>query len=440
MFRLIFKKVLAILTVSILAVSIFTACGSSKEATQENSEKKQEPVKLTILTHYSQEQEEALKKQIDKWNKLHPDIQVVHKSVADFGQLLPTIMAQQTAGQQADILHVYALWAGQLATNNVLAEVPDEIVEDIKKNYLPTAIDTVTLNGKILGYPTEVETYGLFYNKKILQENGFNDPPQTWDELYNIAKKVTKKDSAGKILIEGFGLIKGWDSAVVHPYLSLVYSAGGSFVTDGKVDLTSQPAIQALEFEEKFIRDGITDISFDAFKGFPDEKVAMVINAGWWNSSLKTLMGENYKNVGVAPIPSPDGKHKGSVSYGFFYGVNSKSKHKEEAWQFLKWLNSEPQANGGTAEGNFLLSLSIIPARISDINALKKELEEPNNKPFIDALSYAVPELNVVPGQKIKTILQNHIEAVWTGSEKVKDALEAATKEINQELEKIQIK
>ncbi|NNG66855.1 ABC transporter substrate-binding protein [Caldanaerobacter subterraneus] len=431
--KLVFRRLLTVLIIIAFTFSAVVGCSSKP---QSQSSAKKEPIKLTILTHYSQEQEEALKKEIEKWNKLHPDIQVVHKPVGDFGQLLPTIMAQQTAGQQADIIHIYALWLGQLVSNRVLAEVPDDVVNDIKQNYMPTAIDAVTFEGKVWGYPTEIQTYGLFYNKKLLKEAGFDNAPNTWNEVYEMAKKITKKDSTGKMLIEGFGLVKGWDSAVVHPFLSLAYSAGGVFIKDGKVDLTTPPFVEALQFEEKLIKDGITDISFDTLKGFADGKVGMVINAGWWNSTLKVLMKEDYQNVGVTTIPSPDRQGKGSVAYGFLYGVNSKSKHKNEAWEFLKWLNSEAQENGATPEGNFLVSLDIIPTRISDINALKSELEKPNNKPFIDALSYAIPELNVVPGQKIKTILQNHIESVWVGSEKVEEALKAATNEINQELEK----
>ena len=427
---------------SLLAfVLIFTLFGcssksSSNESSSDKNSTKDKVVTLTLMTHYSAQQEVELKKYIDKWNTENPNIQVNHKSIADFGQLLPTIMAQQTSGQSADILHVYSLWGGQLSKSNVLAAPPSDVKKDIEANFADAGIKGSTVDGKLLGYPSEVETYALFYNKKLLADAGFNQPPKTWDELYTMSKAITKRDKSNKVLQEGFGLTSGWDSAVVHPYLSFVYSAGGSFLnSDGtKANLDTDAGLKALQLEEKFIKDGVTDPSINVLQGFPSEKVAMTINAGWWNGSLKAGMKDKYSNIGVAPIPSPDGTTNGSVSYSFFYGVNSHSKHQAEAWKFLKWLNSAAQENGATSEANFLVSQGIIPSRNSDVDALKDQLANPNNQPFIDALKYATPEPNNYAGQKIKTILQKQIESVWSKQISAKDAIKNSTDQVNSEL------
>lgn len=425
------KAVLLILAVALTVGLIGCNTASDSSSTDNNG-----VVTLTLMTHYSQQQEKELKKYIDQWNKEHPNIQVKHKSVADFSKLLPTIMAQQTSGQQADILHIYSLWGGQLAKSNVLAQPPADVKSDIEANYPSAAIKGATVDGKLLGYPTEVQTYALYYNKKLLKDAGFTNPPSTWDELYQVAKAVTKRKN-GKIVVEGFGLKSSTVTAgVVHPYLSLLYTAGGRLINeDGtKAELDSEAGLKTLEFQKKLIKEKLSDLSIDVAKGFPSERVAMTINASWWQGTLKAVMKDNFENIGVAPIPSPDGKSKGSVSYSFFYGVNSKSKHQEEAWEFLKWLNSQKQENGATAEGNFLLSQGIIPARTSDIEAFEKELSTLNNKPFIDALEYAVPEPNLLQGEKIMTLLQKQIEAVWTDQTRPEQALKTATEQINREL------
>lgn len=425
------KAVLLILAVALTVGLIGCNTASDSSSTDNNG-----VVTLTLMTHYSQQQEKELKKYIDQWNKEHPNIQVKHKSVADFSKLLPTIMAQQTSGQQADILHIYSLWGGQLAKSNVLAQPPADVKSDIEANYPSAAIKGATVDGKLLGYPTEVQTYALYYNKKLLKDAGFTNPPSTWDELYQVAKAVTKRKN-GKIVVEGFGLKSSTVTAgVVHPYLSLLYTAGGRLINeDGtKAELDSEAGLKTLEFQKKLIKEKLSDLSIDVAKGFPSERVAMTINASWWQGTLKAVMKDNFENIGVAPIPSPNGKSKGSVSYSFFYGVNSKSKHQEEAWEFLKWLNSQKQENGATAEGNFLLSQGIIPARTSDIEAFEKELSTLNNKPFIDALEYAVPEPNLLQGEKIMTLLQKQIEAVWTDQTRPEQALKTATEQINREL------
>ncbi len=78
--------------------------------------------------------------------------------------------------------------------------------------------------------PVEVDNYALIYNKKLLQEAGFNQPPKTWDELVAMAPKLTKKNPDGTIAQYGFAFLSGWDSAVVHPYLALLHSNGGKNV------------------------------------------------------------------------------------------------------------------------------------------------------------------------------------------------------------------
>nr|WP_258567729.1 ABC transporter substrate-binding protein [Paenactinomyces guangxiensis] len=217
------RKVTAVLLSAALVTGL-AGCGPSADQGDSSV------VQLTLQTHYSLQQEQELKKYIDKWNKNHPNIQVKHKFV-DFAQLLPTIMAKQTTGQQADILHVYSLWGGQLAKGNVLAEPTAEVKKDIEASYPAAAVNGATVNGKLLGYPTEVQTYGLYYNKKLLQEEGYSAPPKTWDELYQMAKKITKRDTSGKVLVEGYGPPMGesfQETAVVHPYLSLLYAARAS--------------------------------------------------------------------------------------------------------------------------------------------------------------------------------------------------------------------
>lgn len=430
------KVPLFVLSVIFVVGLIGCSSGTSDEGNADSGDGGNSPVELTIMTHYSQQQEEELQKYIDQWNEENPDIQVTHKSIADFSQLLPTMMAQQTSGQQADILHVYSLWGGQLVQSNVLATPPEDVIEDIETNYPEAAIKGSTVNEELLGYPTEIQTYALYYNKKLLEEAGYTEPPETWDELYEIAKATTKREG-GKLQVEGFGLKSSPDSSgTIHPFLSLLYSAGGSFISeDGtETSINSEAALKTLEFQQSLIEEGLTDTSLEVADAFPSERVAMTINAGWWQGTLKATMEDKYENVGVAPVPSPDGSRNGSVSYGFFYGVNERSQHQEEAWKFLKWLNGEALENGATPEANFLASQGIIPSRTADLEALEEEFATENNQPFIEAMEYAVPEPNVLNGEKIKTQLQKQLESVWSGQITPEKALETAEQQVSAEL------
>jgi multiple sugar transport system substrate-binding protein len=445
------KRILVLFLVLMLALSS-AACSSSNQTSggetdnnsqQNNSgnktEEKKEPVTLKLLSHYVAHNEEFLKKYVDQWNSENPDIQIVLEGV-EFTELLPTIMTKQTSGQGADITHIYALWAGQLDKSGVIAKAPDDAVADIKANYPESVTTGVSVNGNIFGYPTEVQPFALYYNKKLLKDAGFEHPPTTWDELLTMAEAINKTDQNGNTEVQGFGFIRAWPAIVYHPFVALMATAGGQFIEDGKVNLNSEAAKKTMELYTKVHgKNGLTEIGNDVMKGFAAEQVAMTINAGWWAGSLKVTMEDNYEDVGVAPIPSPDGKTKGSVSYVWGWTVNSKSKHQDEAWKFLKWFNSQPVKDGLTPEGNFLLeAFNTISTRKSDQESdpIKEKLaSDANLKVLNEAIKYATPEPNPATGAEIQNILFKQIDSVWTGQITADKALEIAQAEIQAKLQ-----
>lgn len=431
------KKALNLALVSTLAISL-AACGSGSGDSGSSGSKGK--VTLTLLSHYAGSNEEAFKPYIDQWNKENPDIQIKLTPV-DFSELLSTMMTKQTSGQVADIMHVYTLWGGQLSKNKVLADAPEDVVADVKANYPESAYKAASINGKIFGYPTEVQTYGLFYNKRILKEAGYDQPPKTWDELIEMAQKIEKKDSKGKVQQQGFGFLRGYAGKVVQPFMGLMATAGGTLLDADlkQPQLDSEAGKKTIEFYSKIYgKNGITDIGFETIKAFSVGQVGMTIEAGWWAGSLKNLMKEKYSEIGAAPLPSPDGSTQGSLAYTWAWGVNSKSKHQEEAWKFLRWFNTQVVKDEMTPQGNFLLEgFNVISTRKSDMESKviqEKLAEDPVIKTFTDALQYAVPEQNPPTASEVQDILFKQIESMWTDKATPDQVIENASKDIRSKL------
>jgi len=412
----------------------------TKEPSKAMDSPSKEKVTLTLLSHYVGETEKQFKTLIDRWNKENPDIQIKLQGV-DFGELLPTIMTKQTAGQVADIVHVYTLWGGQMVKSKVLADAPDDVVQDVTANYPAAAVAASSINGKVFGYPTEVQSYGLFYNKRLLKDAGYDNPPKTWDEMLEMAQKIHKKDGSGKTTVQGFGFLRGYAGKVVQPFMGMMATAGGTLLSDDMKNsqLNSDAGKKTIEFYSKiFGKSGISDIGFDSTKGFSAGVVGMTIEAGWWAGSLKTVMKDNYKDVGAAPIPSPDGNTTSSLAYTWAFGVNSKSKNQEAAWKFLKWFNSQPIEDGLTPEGKFLLdAFNMVSSRKTDLETqkLKDKIEQdPITKTFTEILKTAKPEQNPPTGSEIQSILYKQIENMWTDKATPQSVIENANKDIQAKL------
>ncbi|GAA3290063.1 hypothetical protein GCM10020295_03430 [Streptomyces cinereospinus] len=135
-----------------------------------------DPIVLTLLSHYANGVlKQALQGPVDEWNATHDRVKVQTKAV-EFTDLLTTVMVRQAAGLGADILHPYCLWNGQLVQAGVLRPAPPGHAGEITRGYGEAAVDAASVGGRVYGYPTEVQTYALYYNKRLLREAGVDGP------------------------------------------------------------------------------------------------------------------------------------------------------------------------------------------------------------------------------------------------------------------------
>ncbi|MEU0854998.1 ABC transporter substrate-binding protein [Streptomyces griseofuscus] len=400
-----------------------------------------DPIVLTLLSHYSSGVlKKALQDPVDEWNATHDRVKVRTNAV-EFTDLLTTFMVRQAAGQGADIIQPYCLWTGQLVRAGVLRPAPPEHTAEIRRGYSAAAVGAASAGGRVYGYPTETQTYALYYNARLLRAAGVPRPPRTWPELTDAAERTMRRDRYGNTLVQGFGLSSYDDSTTVGQTLALLNAAGGTFVSaDGRSTAIDSPAGRAVfELEHRLVSTGASAPGVNVYQAFPAGQVAMVISAGWWTGSLKPLMGADYREVGVAPVPVPRaGDRPATLSTGFLLGVNAASRFPREAWEFLRWLNAERTGPKGVTRMSALqVSVGSLTGRADDMRALLGRGGDPNLRPFLDALAYAVPEPNMPGAQQAKTLLRTHIEALWTGQQSVAEALRGTRRQVDQEVSRL---
>lgn len=395
--------------------------------------------KLVLATHWTDYQRAAINRYLEEYMRLHPDIEIEHQNVP-FEDYFKKVQISHLSGEAPDIYNVYSLWGVQLVNSGVLDSPPADVVTDITQNYVEAAIKGVTINSKVWGIPSELDNYSLVYNKKILKEvgavdeNGEAKPPATWDELIEIAKRATTLDNEGNILRYGYAFLVGWDSAVVHPFLALLYSNGGQFLSaDGKQCAFNGPkGVEALRAELRLFDERATDTRGSVWE-FPNQRVAMMTMATWYESELKLLLGDKYEQVvAVAPIPKL-GSAPATVLYTWFMCVDSRSKHKKQAWEFLMWLTAELQSEKQTTRlGDFFCeTLKALPGRKIDIANHQAELNDLYTSAFVKDLENSITEPNIDQGQEIKMILMNAIVDAWHGKRSAQEALDLAAGKIN---------
>lgn len=390
----------------------------------------QDKVKLTVLTHWGQAaQKDPLEAIFKQYTDANPNVEIELQTV-EFAELLKRITTGALGGDVTDIVHIYNLWLPDLATS-ILAAPPEAVSTDVSAAYAGGTTGGASYGNQIWGFPTEVNTYQLIYNKKMLDAAGVT-PPAKLSEMRDAAKACTVMDGSTQTQA-GWLFQATWDSGVVHPFTSLLWSNNGQYVNEDHTEalFNQQPGVDVLQIESDIFADG------SAMTGVPDDgdfeagHAAMTIMANWWGAQLKAS-DIGMENVGVAPIPTGEGGTSIALQYEWLWAVNNGSKNIDAAWQFLTWLNSPASEGASSPMGDFLTSaLNAIPGRTSDQQAHQDVLSDPFVAPFVAALATSQTEA-VIPGaQEIKTALQTQIESAWYGQTDPQTALNTAAGEAN---------
>jgi len=403
----------------------------------------QEPIKLTMLTHFAEARPlEAQQAMVDEYMATHPGVTIEVQTVP-FDQLLTRIITSRTAGTSPDIYHIYNLWLPEFVGGGMLAPMPDDLAAWISEEAAPTSVVGVTYDGQLWGVPTEVNTYLLIYNKTLLAEAGFDAPPTTWDEVLEMAPLITKKDDTGAVTQVGFGVITGWDSGVVHPFMALLFSNGGEYFSEDftTVAFDSPQGLETLQFYQSLVENGGIDISVP-YSDIANGHIGMLIMANWYRASLMASENIDYDTeIGVAPIPvGPSGTEPSSVAYNWLWSVDAGSPNQEAAWDFIRWMNTPRGEGEPSPVGDFFVNeFGAIPSMLPDQAAFAEELGDHFLAPFVESTAYARQEPVIGGSQEIKTLLQVELEALFAGMTDPQSLLDYVVPEANAILEEFRM-
>lgn len=388
----------------------------------------QEARTIQVATHYTEEQAAPLLACFDAYEAENPGVTVEHQQTA-YADFLQTILTSRVGGTAPDVTNIYSIWVPQLAAAGALEPPPQEIVDYVAANYAPAVVGAATVGGQLWGLPTELSVYALVYNRQLLEEAGFTEPPRTWAELREAAQAITTVNDQGNIDRAGYAY--GTSVAEgVHPFYAQMFAAGvPPFGEDGRsTNLTSPEAVRILSDQAALFADGITS-NATLVDNFPAGAVGMVIAANWNKFGYQEGFGDGFADtVGVAPIPT-DGPG-GSMLYSFLWAVDSTSDAKEEAWDLLRFLG-EPREGGLSCTGEAMASMGAFAGSNADLAVMTGNADE-FDRAFIEEVTSgrAVTQPNIWQASEVDRILRGYIDQAWAGTMTAEEALAAADAEI----------
>ena len=348
---------------------------------------------------------------------------------SDYYAKLETMIAGGTAPD--------LMWMGKGFSNFVSRGVFLNIDSYISKDkdmdlsrYYEKIVDLYRYEGSLYGFPYGFQSDLLFYNRDLFarEELAYPDDTWTWDTLIEAARRLTK-DTDGNGKIDQFGL------GGYYWFSVLIQQNGGDILDSSgtKCLLTRPEAVEAIQFigdlKNKYhVMPNIPILEYG--KGEDDlfkmGRIAMYHSARWLVKNLKEVKTLNW-NVTL----QPRAKIRSSWYSCDGFTISKNTKHPEEAWKFLKYTVSK--------DAQVFLTISATPSlkELAESDFYFAQTPAIHVHAFIDALEYARHDLRILNADEISSKIDAKLEYVLVGTKTAKEACEAATREINKMLEKV---
>lgn len=209
---------------------------------------------------------------------------------------------------------------------------------EIEDRYYQTAFTSLSYNGKVFALP-EVQCYNMLFCRNDIFEEYNLKVPETWDDFYNVLKKLQKGGMQTSI----------GDTQLL--YETFLLQNGGELYEDdlSSTKMTSEKSVTAFhEVTEFFTRWGVP-VSADALNRFRTGQIPMLISTAYFYNSLTISATEIEGLWSMYPIPatvnndgslnrSESGKVSGAIAF-------KSSKNVDETFDFLNWWTSDEVQN-----------------------------------------------------------------------------------------------
>ncbi len=406
------------------AVGVLAACGSSNNSsggTTDTTEDKGmevlgdsvtfdpnklvndgEPIEIEYWTWNEGDPAITMAKE---YEKIYPNvtIKIVNNPWDDYWTKLPLALKGESGpaifnihNSQHDILIPY------------LAPYDIEVA-DLQADF--TSVDPHIIDGNVYYIDSMINTGNIYYNKTLWADAGLTDAdiPQTWDELREVAKKLTKMDG-DTITQAGFN----WNGETYSAlYQGLNYQNGQLlFKDDGTVvDYDNDTTKENLQFLiDLYDKDqvGSKDFGAESSQSFGNGQSAMVYKWGWFLNELDTNYPDIDYGVFATPTPTTDtpfayDRYNGESTPGI--NKNQSDTQQAVAQDFLRYClaNDDYSIKGALSLASFPTKKSL--AENADILA----------NPVLEAIAPRVERL-IWPGPFPATVES-------TGTETMEDVL-----------------
>jgi len=319
-----------------------------------------------------------------------PNIEIKNESFPganqEYFQKMALLVAGGTEGDLVWMSSIEGFY--DFASRNAWLPVDDLVAKDKVElgQWYKAAVDMMSVEGKMYGLPlwSHPSITGLFYNGDLFDQAKLKPPDgqQSFEQHAELARQLTKRAADGKAEVFGFNPATGYYNG--HGQVILAF--GGEMISkDGKQMTYDQPAVrEALQWmADLYVKHKVAPVpgTDDAGQLQANGKLAMWASGVWGSWASKQW---KFTNWGATLTPKGKSGKYGAMLQTDANPISKRSKNVDAAWEFHKFMCSEPA-------GKILRDGTYVPSSRPDIYESPEAKANKGLAPFAAALREAVP-------------------------------------------------
>lgn len=383
------------------------------------------------------------------FNATQSDYKVVPVYKGDYTETLTAAIAAFRAEEHPQIVQVFEVGTATMMAAKGAVYPVEKLMKDTgeafdKSDYLPAVISYYQMpDGELLSMPFNSSTPVLWYNKDALDKAGV-EVPETWDDVKSVSKKLVADGNK-------CGFSFGWQSWVMVENYSAWHDiemgtmengfAGiGTELTFNNEQVSARLAdIAAMSEDGSFVYGGRKG---DSLSMFTNGECGMWMNSSAYYGSIKEQakfeFGQTMLPLDTAVAKAPQNSIIGGATLWVLAG------HEDEEYngaaKFLTYLASaEVQAWWHQETGYVPITTAAYELSIEQ----GFYEENPGTDTAIQQLSLNQPTpssrgLRFGNFVQIRDVINEEMEAIWSGSKEASEALDEAAQRGNELLRKFE--
>ncbi len=312
------------------------------------------PVRIVFWTHRSGSDPQVWMDQLKAWAKEFKDKTKIEVEVQelnwDVSRNTWLLIAQ--GGDAPDCADMYWLWSFVGLGRGKYGPMPitpykDVFFKDLDQRFVKGTQQDAHFKGEFYGVAHRGDPRPFMWRSDLGKAAGFTKPPDTWQEITEQAKAMTKRDAAGNTTM--WGMEFGSDNNKPQQVVTYYWQAGGEYMDlDGKTATFDTPAMRdALKWmydqiwTYKVVPPDFMEKAHNPWDAFTGQQVAMLPQAGLGNfKQLDEQFPELAEKVEIAV--NAKGPKSRACYYGAgYWGVLRGTKYPAECAQWIAFLSED---------------------------------------------------------------------------------------------------